>query len=147
MCLVEKRGSGGVWRLPERLYHGTSDIHLLDIFENGLGGVGMERRSALSTGSLYLSSSMEFAKSYAMGSAHNRSGIPIILEVSSLDLVGDLISFDWNLCLRNCSVSIRYEGVVDRFLVHGVEGVGEYQILFEEPDNFYEPPLCWYFGT
>ena len=59
--LIHSKGTFNEWLLPEKLYHGTSDIYLDSILKEGLKINHEDKNSMLSLPLIYLTTSLEMA--------------------------------------------------------------------------------------
>lgn len=141
--LINKQGTYKQWLLPEKLYHGTSDIYLEDILKNGLMINHEKKNSALSLPYIYLTSSIEMAKGFAQSVAYKKSGNPIIVEIESEKLEADEIGFDVNISLRLCSQCITYNKKIDiKNIIMNVDGILPALMIFNEPEQL-KVPVVW----
>ena len=81
--LIHSKGIFNEWLLPEKLYHGTSDIYLDSILKEGLKINHEDKNSMLSLPLIYLTTSLEMASDFAKSVSHRKKGNPIVIEINS----------------------------------------------------------------
>lgn len=141
--LIYKKGNYTEWLLPEKLYHGTTDNYIESILQQGLKINSENKNSALSLPMIYLTTSLEMAKSFAESVSYRRGGNPIILEIKSDNLESDSIGFDWNISLRLASQCMTYQKNIEidkiiKNLIH----IDQAKMLFDEPKDL-TIPVVW----
>lgn len=129
-------GKFNKWILPEKLYHGTSSIFIQSLKKNGLT-VNQKRNSILSDEfSIYLTTSLSMAKSYAKTATKN-GGNPIILEVNANNLKADNISFDYNLSRILTSEAIKYSETIKEFkIIKNLDYIKDELMNLNDPVDF-----------
>ena len=143
MNLIKKEGRFSSWVLPNVLYHGTTDFYLESINKEGLSIKSEQKNSALSSPSIYLTTSIEMAKHFAEVVSNRKKSNPIILEINSDELNPDLIGFDLNMSLRNCSQFITYQEKINNFkIIKELKDIKESKMIFDEPKDL-SIPMVW----
>lgn len=142
--LINKKGNYNNWLLPDKLYHGTTDIYLESILKEGLKINHKEKNSVASMPLIYLTTSIEMAKSFGNSVAYRKKGNPIILEINSDLLEADLIGFDWNISLELSSQCITYnkEKIEVQKIITDLNNIKEAKMIFNEPQDL-TTPVMW----
>lgn len=141
--MIHIKGIYSEWLMPEKLYHGTTDVYLENLMLEGLKINNDNKNSALSRPFVYLTSSIEMAKSFAQSVAFRKGGSPIILEVDSTTLEADYIGFDLNISLRLCTQCMTYQKRIPiNNVIKELENIGEAKMLFNEPEDL-NIPVVW----
>lgn len=141
--MLQHKYEGKEWLSPDKLYHGTSDIYLDSILTEGLMFKPDQKNSSISSDFVYLTSSLEMAKSFGNSVSYRKGGKAIVLEVESKNLEAKLIDFDLNICLRFCSECIVYQGTIKKFnVIKDLSCIGDCFMLFNEPEDL-NTPVVW----
>ncbi len=141
--LIHSKGTFNEWLLPEKLYHGTSDIYLDSILKEGLKINHEDKNSMLSLPLIYLTTSLEMASDFAKSVSHRKKGNPIVIEINSKILEADSIGFDWNISLKLCSQCITYQKSIEvNSIVKNIESIKNAKMIFDEPENL-NIPVVW----
>lgn len=141
--LIHKVGVYNEWLLPEKLYHGTSDIYLDSILKEGLKINHENKNSMLSLSFIYLTTSLEMAADFSKSVSHRQKGNPIIVEIDPQSLEADLIGFDLNISLMLCSQCITYQNnITIKNIIKDISSIEHGKMIFDNPENL-NIPIVW----
>ena len=141
--LIHMKGKYSEWLLPQKLYHGTTDVYLDGLLSEGLKINNENKNSALSMRFIYLTSSIELAKSFANSVAFKKGGKSIILEIDATTIDPDYINFDLNISLRLCTQCMTYEKSIPiSKILENLDNIGQATMLFNEPEHL-NVPVIW----
>jgi hypothetical protein len=112
--------------VPDRLYHGTTDVRLAAIMIDGLRPNYPDKESMLSDYGVYLACDPNVALDMARAAAARHGGAPLVLSIRADELSGEYLMLDFNMPSgSHWSMSVVYRATLtpDMIAVEDVLGI------------------------